>query len=285
VQALQLRLLRHPLKAIMNTSTAARLPLRIWHQSMTELQGLGAYRDFLVRHARAVLGNDAVLQVEGLKTGSYHGRTPSAVLGNAFVHHRVLDQVIDNAIRAQHTGFDAFVIGSFSEPYLREIRSAVDIPVLSILESSVLVGCMLGHKVAPISNAPSIAQIVQHSVDAHGLGQRVLPAVSMDPPMHEPEMAGAFAQPAALLKAFEAAARRAIAQGAEVIIPAEGVLSTVISDNRVVSIGGAPVIDVFAVTWRQAVMMVRLRTDCGLQVSRVGAYEQADPELIRLLAK
>ena len=268
----------------MNTITTARPPLRIWHQSMTELQGLGAYRDFLVRHARAVLGDEAALQVEGLSSGSYHGRTPSAVLGNAFVHHRVLDQVIDNAIRAQRNGFDAFVIGSFSEPYLREIRSAVDFPVLSILESSVLMACTLGHKVAPIANAPSIAQIVQHSVDAHGLGQRVLPAVSMDPPMHEPEMAGAFAQPAALLKAFEAAALRAIAQGAEVIIPAEGVLSTVICDNRVQRIGGAPVIDVFAVTWRHAVMMVRLRHDCGLQVSRVGAYAQADPELIQLLS-
>ena len=148
-----------------------------------------------------------------------------------------------------------------------------------------LIACTLGHKVAPISNAPSIAQIVQHSVDAHGLNQRVLPAVSMDPPMHEPEMAVAFAQPAALLKAFEAAARRAIAQGAEVIIPAEGVLSTVICDNRVQRIGGAPVIDVFAVTWRHAVMMVRLRQEGGLQVSRVGAYAQADPELIQLLAK
>jgi allantoin racemase len=268
----------------MNTNTG-NAPLRFWHQSMTELDGLGAYRDFLVKHARTVLGDEAALQVEGIRSGSYHGRTPTAALENAFVYHRVLDQVIDNAIRAQRDGFDAFVIGSFSEPYLTEIRSAVDIPVVSILESSLLVACSLGRKVAPIANAPSIAQMVQSAIETHGLTQRMLPAVSLDPPMHEPEMARAFAQPEALLKAFNQAAQRAISQGADVIIPAEGVLSTVISASQLKAIGGAPVIDVFAVTWRYAVMMVRLQRDCQLTVSRVGAYARPDPALIDLLAR
>ena len=254
----------------MNTPTAPA-PLRFWHQSMTELEGLGAYRDFLVQHARKVLGNEASLQVEGIRSGSYHGRAPTAALENAFVYHRVLDQVIDNAIYAQRDGFDAFVIGSFSEPYLREIRSAVDIPVVSIVESSLLVACSLGRKVAPIANAPSIAQMVQSAIDAHGLTQRMLPVASLDPPMNEPEMAGAFGQPEALLKAFDQAAQRAISLGADVIIPAEGVLSTVISASQLTSIGRAPVVDVFAVTWRYGVMMVRLQQDCGIKVSRVGA--------------
>lgn len=268
----------------MNTNTG-KAPLRFWHQSMTELAGLGAYRDFLVQHARTVLGDEATLQVEGVRSGSYHGRTPTAALENAFVYHRVCDQIIDNAIRAQRDGFDAFVIGSFSEPFLTEIRSAVDIPVVSVLESSLLVACSLGRKVAPIANAPSIAQMVQSAIDMHGLAQRMLPAVSLDPPMHEPEMARAFAQPEALLKAFDLAAHRAISQGADVIIPAEGVLSTVITASQLKAIGGAPVIDVFAVTWRYAVMMVRLRQDCQLTVSRVGAYAQPDPALIDLLAR
>jgi allantoin racemase len=260
-------------------------PLRFWHQSMTELAGLGAYRDFLVQHARTVLGNAAVLQVEGIRSGSYHGRTPTAALENAFVYHRVCDQIIDNAIHAQRDGFDAFVIGSFSEPFLTEIRSAVDIPVVSVLESSLLVACSLGRKVAPIANAPSITRMVQAAIETHGLTQRMLPAVSLDPPMHEPEMAGAFAKPEALLKAFDQAVRRAIGQGADVIIPAEGVLSTVVTASGLKAIGGAPVIDVFAVTWQYAVMMVRLRQDCKIGVSRVGAYAQADPALVALLAR
>jgi len=36
-------------------------PVRIWHQSVDELEGLDAYRRRLVEHARAVLGDDAAL--------------------------------------------------------------------------------------------------------------------------------------------------------------------------------------------------------------------------------
>ena len=268
----------------MNT-TASRAPMRFWHQSMTELDGLGAYRDFLIKHAHTVLGDEAAIQVEGIRSGSYHGRTPTAALENAFAYHRVCDQIIDNAIHAQRDGFDAFVIGSFSEPFLTEIRSAVSIPVVSVLESSLLVACSLGRKVAPIANAPSITHMVQSAIETHGLTQRMLPAVSLDPAMNEPEMSRALSQPDTLLKAFNLAAQRAISQGADVIVPAEGVLSTVITANQIKVIGGAPVIDVFAVTWLYAVMMVRLHRDCQIGVSRVGAYAQADPALVALLAK
>ena len=98
---------------------APRAPLRLWHQSMTELEGLGAYRDYLIAHSKTVLGDEATVQVAGERAGSYHGRPPTAALGNAFVYHRVLDQIIDNAIAAERAGFDAFVVGSFSEPLLR----------------------------------------------------------------------------------------------------------------------------------------------------------------------
>lgn len=266
---------------------ARNAPLRLWHQSMTELAGLQGYRDFLVSHARALVADEATVQVEGLRAGSYHGRTPTSALCNAFVYHRVLDQIIDNAIRAERAGFDAFVIGSFSEPFLREIRSAVNIPVTGILESSMLVACSLGRRVAPIANAPEIAFIVQSAVEKHGLESRVLPAVALDPPMHEAELVAATANnPQAVLLAFTKAGRHAIDhQGADVIVPAEAVLATLVVANKLVSIGGAPVVDVLAITWRYALMMVRLRRDCGIETSRVGAYARSDPALIDLMVK
>jgi allantoin racemase len=242
-------------------------PLRFWHQSMTELEGLGVYSRFLLSHF-----------------GSYHGRAPTAALENAFVYHRVLDQVIDNAIAAQRQGYDAFVIGSFSEPYLREIRSAIQIPVVSILEASMLVGCSLGKKIIPVANAPQIAAMVQAAVDKHGLRERVMTAVALDPPLHEPALADAFEQPAPVLQAFAESAARWVEAGAEVIVPAEGVLATLVSANRLSSVAGAPVMDVFAVTWRYAAMLVRLRRSCGLEVSGVGHYARAEQALIDLLA-
>src|SRR3546814_18733642 len=97
----------------------------------------------------------------------------TSALGNVFVYHRAVDQIIDYAIHAERDGFDAFVVGSFSEPMLREMRSAVDIPVIGILESSMLVSCSLGQSIAPIANEPEISSIVQTSVQKHGLASRV----------------------------------------------------------------------------------------------------------------
>ncbi|NBS74220.1 MAG: hypothetical protein EBT78_09325 [Betaproteobacteria bacterium] len=261
-------------------------PYKMWHQSMTELEGLGAYRDFLIAHANSMLGQSATVQVEGVRAGSYHGRTPTSALGNAFVYHRVLDQIIDNAIHAERNGFDAFVIGSFSEPFLREIRSAVNIPVIGILESSMLVSCSLGKKIAPIANAPEISFIVQSAVEKHGLQERVLQSVSLDPPMHEAEMVAAGKPPKPVIEAFSRAALNAITHhGADVIIPAEAVLATLVIANQIKTLHGAPVVDVIAVAWRYAVMMIELKERCGLGVSRVGSYAQSDPALIDLMVR
>lgn len=254
---------------------------------MTELRGLGAYSTFLAAHATRVLGDEARVQVEGLREGTYHGRTPTSALGNAFVYHRAVDQIIDNAIRAEREGFDAFVIGSFSEPMLREIRSAVDIPVTGILESSMLVSLSLGRRVAPIANAPEISFIVQSAVEKHGLESRVLPCVPLDPPMHEAELLEAAASnPDALIEAFSRSARHAIAQqGADVIVPAEAVLASVLIARHVTHVDDAPVVDVLAIAWRYALMMIRLRQDCAIGTSRAGAFARRDPELVQLMAR
>lgn len=172
------------------------------------------------------------------------------------------------------------MIGSFSEPYLREIRSAVNISVASVLESSMLVACSLGKKIVAIANAPQIAFMVQPAIEKHGFAGRVLPVLSVEPPLTEPEMALAFSNPGPVIQAFVRSAEKAVRSGADFIIPAESILATLMTDNGITDISGAPVMDVIAVAWRYAVMLVRLRQTCGLQVSSVGHYARADPGLI-----
>ena len=48
-------------------------------------------------------------------------------MGNAYLHHRILEPILDNVIAAERQGYAAFVMGSFSDPFMREMRSAVDI--------------------------------------------------------------------------------------------------------------------------------------------------------------
>jgi len=254
--------------------------IRIWHQSVNELDHIAVYKRALEAHAAEILGDDAQVVVEGLPSGSYDGASATAVLGNAYAYHRILGRVIDNAIEAERQGFDAFVIGSFSEPFLREIRSAVDIPVASLTESGLLVGCTLGRYVALISNAPAVQWMSKTAVDKHGLGSRVLDVVALDPPLDEPALALAYADPAPVIANFTAAAERLVARGADVIIPAEGVLAELLVRHGIREIAGAPVLDVFAVTWAFAMMQVRLWSTTGLRVGRSWHYRRDDPALV-----
>ncbi|SDE04105.1 aspartate/glutamate racemase family protein [Paraburkholderia lycopersici] len=223
------------------------------------------------------------IELHGIPPGRYHGRAPSDALGNALVHHVVLEPVLANALAAEEQGFDAFVIGSFSEPFLRELRSAVDIPVVSLTEASLLVGCSLGRYSAAISNAPTTAWMTRTSVDTHGLSGRVLCVRSVDPPLDEPALARSFENPAPVVDAFLRTASAAVAEGADVVIPAEGMLAELLYMNGVRSVDGAPVLDVFGTTWAYAAMLARLARCNGLRVGRRWHYRREDPQLVREL--
>lgn len=259
--------------------------MRIWHQSSTEIQGLGVYQNSLLTHAKQVLGNSASIDIHGIAPGSYQGRAPSDALGNAFVHHRVLEPILANAVRAEREGYCAFVIGSFSEPFLRELRSAVDIPVVSLTEASLLVACSMGRYSVPVSNGPQTAWMTRMSVDAHGLADRVLRVVSIDPPLEEPALAKGFENPGPVIESFLRAARLVVADGADVIIPAEGMLAELLYVNGVKRVGLATVIDVFGVAWSYALMLARLRNQTGLEVGRAWHYRRDDREFVRELAE
>jgi len=259
--------------------------MRIWHQSSTEIEDLGAYRQSLIRHAAEILGEGGGIDVHGIVRGRYHGRTPSGSLGNAYVHHRVLEPILANAVRAEQAGYDAFVLGSFSEPFLRELRSAVDIPVVSLTESSLLVGCSMGRYSAPVSNAPSTAWMTRMSIEAHGLSGRVLRVECIDPPLDERQLAEGYADPQPVIASFRRSAQRAIDDGADVVIPAEGMLADLLYANGVRAIGEVPVMDVFGVAWAYAAMLATLRARTGLQVGRQWHYSRNDAALVGLLAK
>ena len=257
--------------------------MRIWHQSMAELDGLDVYRQSLEKHAQKVLSSGQTIEVHGMPTGSYFGRTPTEVLGNAFGHHRVLEPILDNAVNAERQGFDAFVVGSFSEPFLRELRSAVDIPVVSVTEAAFLVGCSIGKLIAPISNSAAVGWLTRLSVQAHGLQSRVMDTLALDPGFDEPALAAAYDKPEPIIHAFKVIASQAVKQGADVIVPAEGVLAELLYVNGVKDIEGATVLDVFGVTWAYAAILAGLHSSIGLTVARKWHYRRDDRELIQLL--
>jgi Asp/Glu/hydantoin racemase len=258
---------------------------RLWHQSVTELDRGNAYSAALVRLGRNALGERAVVETYGLPPGTYGGRAVSVALGNAFVYHRILDRIIDQAIAAERGGYDAFILGSFSEPFLIEIRSVVDIPVVSIFESTLLVGCSLGSKLGFITTSTDVQGMIEKALPAHGLGSRVAAVLPLDPPQEGAVLHACFEKPAAVLESFDRAAAAALAAGADVLIPAEGLIAALLTDRGVTRFQGAPVMDVFGVTWSYACMLAELRASSGLGVTRRGRYAPPDPALFARLTE
>lgn len=229
----------------------------IWHQSMTELDDVPGYRPRLERHARALVGPGATIEVHGLAPGSYGDAAPSDVLGDSATYHRISRQSLDAAVRAEGEGFDAFIIGSFSEPLLAETRAAVRIPVVSITESALLASCSLGRRSLLVANAPSIAAIVNASVARHGLGARTAGAVALEPGLTEPELVGA--PPAEIVDAFRARTRPLLAAtGADVVVPAEAVLNEILVEAGLTEVDGARVLDSVGTAWRYAEFLIGL---------------------------
>ncbi len=261
------------------------MAIRLWHQSTTELLNDAPYSRALERRARHVFGDAVTIDTFGLPPGTYHGRSVSGANSNAFVYHRILDRMIDQAMAAERQGYDGFVIGSYSEPFLKEMRAAVDIPVTSILEATLLVGCSLGTRLGFITTAPGVVAMIEKAIAAHKMEERVAAVISVDPVLEGTVLRQSFDDPKGLIESFERASAQAIAMGADVLIPAEGIIAVILTEAGVTRIQDAPVMDVFGVTWSYAAMFANLRAKAGMGVTRRGWYGQPDPELIALLGK
>src|SRR5918999_3426581 len=118
-----------------------RMAIRIWHQSLTDLTLLPGYAAMLQEHAGRVCSPDTTVELHGLTPGTYPpGMPPIDMVRYRWAHHLAFVQVVENCIRAEREGYDAVAISCFVDPGLEEARSVVDIPVVSSLETALLVG-------------------------------------------------------------------------------------------------------------------------------------------------
>lgn len=255
--------------------------MRIWHQSYTDLTRLPGYAGMLAEHAKAISGPDTVVDLHGLRPGTYpEGMPPVAMVGYSYATHLADLQVIENIITAEREGYDAVAISCFLDPGLDDARSMVDIPVVSSCETALLISSMVGRSFGFLTLDETMAGYLRKLVVRHGFGDRVKVVAAMDPPIDEHELDRAFAGSPEFVERFSAQAGRMVAEGADVIIPAEGVLNVALVRNGVRSVADAPVLDSYGSLLGLAETMVRLRQSSGLGVSRAGDYAKPPAAVI-----
>jgi hypothetical protein len=90
----------------------------------------------------------------------------------------------------------------------------------------------------------------------------------------------AFASPKELIEDFTRAAEKAVAEGADAVLPAEGLLSELLHANGLKRIADAAVLDCVGAALLHAEMMVNAKRRLGLAVGRRWAYAKPPQDLL-----
>ena len=198
-----------------------------------------------------------------------------------FLNNRAL---LESVLTAQEEGFDAVALGCFLDPVLDELKELVDIPLLSLGECGLHVAAMLGRRVALLSHTASLnTKFHGDLVHKYGLAPQAGPMVGFELPFAELE-AGLAGNAEACLARIRAAGREAIAQGADVIVLACGLMNLVAIRNGLTEIDRVPVLDISGVLLKLTEAMVVLRRTSGVRIGRTGYFERPESaEIERVL--
>jgi len=203
--------------------------LRLWYQSLAREDAWTPYGVALRRLIDAARDPDTEVHVAG-----------TTKIGGVADQYRYLEylatgEVLENAARAVREGYDAFLIGNFTDPGLREAREIADIPVLGLCETAMHVAGMMGGSFSFVMlNEKFTPRIVENAVRA-GLRDRLagFGRLTLDRILR---MNDAFLDPALraeLCRQFVAAADSEAAGGGEVVMASGGVFMALLAEEGI----------------------------------------------------
>ena len=248
--------------------------MRIWWQSFVDPAQNAPYLERLSAYLEEIADDGTTVDV--------HGITPPDRDFGRLTEFRCAVLAIDNALESAEQGYDAFVMGHFQDPGLYEARSAVEIPVVGLGETSLHWAAQLGRHLALVTIDPVFARWHLEQADLYGLRGRVSHVVGMGGGVDD--FAVAFAGDAQaydrLLTRFRELAEPLVADGADVVIPAGALLALLLRNERGLTVGHAPVVNCVAVTLKATEAWVKVRSSTGLGPSRGPSFALAPPGAI-----
>jgi Asp/Glu/hydantoin racemase len=240
--------------------------MRIRWQSFTDPDAHRPYLDLLRR--QLAVAADPESQVEVL------GMTPPDRELHRLSEFRCAAQVVRNALQAEQDGCDAFLVGHFQDSGVHDARAAVEIPVLGLGETSMLHACTLGAKIGLVTIDPVFIPWHEEQISRYGVERRVIGVTAMRG-TDVAEYVRACAEDDAferVLKEFHRAARPLLDAGVEVLIPAGGLPSLVLSRRPGLTIDGAAILNGTLVLAKHGEAAVKLRKLGQAPVSRRSSF-------------
>jgi allantoin racemase len=234
--------------------------MKLWYQSLTRESAWKGYNRALEALLERVKDPETTIEI--------HGITQRGGIGDQYRYLEFIEaqEVLANVERATREGFDAFLLGNIGDPGIREAREITDIPVLGLCETSIHLATMMGANFALITGNEKHATRIVENIGRYGLREK-LHSVRPMSVTRLVDLETGFTDPSAgkaLLDEFLAAAQDAARAGAEVVIPAVGVLMVLVALREVHSIGGnVPVLNGVVTLVKTAESVVRMRRLMG----------------------
>ena len=256
--------------------------MRIWVQVFSSRERNPNFHIALEDHLRSVVDPGVEIEVHGTRKGG---------LGEQFRFFQAIDtpDIIDNVLKCKNAKgeqrYDAFVSLNSTDPALYEAREILDIPVLGFLETTALVSCMMGRSFSLITPTAKFALSFSQKLKLYGLEERLTSVEAMDF-QNLSDFREAWVDTSArqrVMDEFDRAARRAVAAGAEVIIPC-GSHAVLQAQRGLREIDGALIMDGLAILMKMTEMAVKTQKIMGTFVSRKLLY-QMPGEAVRERAK
>ena len=250
--------------------------MKIWHQSLTSIESVGPYRDAVIKHIDAVARPDVDVVLHGMSKDTYTTNYPGHFITYSYLQNLHREQFVRAALMAERAGYDAMFIGTIPDVGLLEARTLVDIPVIGYGQASFHVASMLGDKIGVVNFLAPLADELRQNAERYGLGGKLGPIVQTE--VGFDDVLAGFENPEPVIASFMKAADKAIAAGADVIVPGEGPMNVFLATNGISRIGDVPVVDSFAAGIKMCESFVDLREKSGVYMTRKGYYNAKPPE-------
>lgn len=195
--------------------------------------------------------------------------------------------VLQACVRGAQEGYDGILITCFGDPMLDQIRSLVDIPVMSIGESAMRAASVMAKRFGLVTISEANIYETKHRVRQLGLSEYCAGiTATRELPEKQP---GGIIHAEDTIKHFTDAARELIALGAEILIPCCGLMSPSLRlapgcekeyPGGVTAIDGVPVMDVMSVAIQMLEGAVKLKKAGSAWIGRSGVYRMPTEEAL-----
>jgi allantoin racemase len=227
---------------------------------MSRQKAWGEYNAALQRILDSVRDPDTAIDVHGItKIG---GTTPQF----HYLDYLETGEVLANVQTAMRKGYDAFLIGNIGDPGLQAAREIATMPVLALGETSAHLACMMGRTFSLVTINDKFTQRIVDNIGHYGLSSR-LAAVNRMKLERILHLDAGFRDPRLrkeIFRQFMEAADANIDAGAEVIVPAGGVVMALLADAGVHEAGrGTPILNGITALVKTAEAVVKINRIMG----------------------